>query len=542
MIDALPRRKKLLIVSLVAFALLASMLGASPLAVSAANAAVSYGGVRLVDSEGDPLARAIVFLSDMGLDLPVRPNGTARLSDSARPDASGESIISISYYPIGGAWTPYIWDGSALVEDDGSAVAATVNFDSSSSTLLTLTAPVDQPDGSISGTRSLNPPASGVVSSVSVYTTDFEWVTSTWTDPDGSYALPALPAGTYKLQFSGNVTGPGVAYNYVSRWYQDKRTVDTATAVTVGSSAVTGVDQTLQATGEVRGVLGPDASDLEGPVVGFIPSSWGTEVPDWDSPEIEWAQVFENKYEVDLAAGSYRVAFGNRVTGESSGWDVSYDFTPLEYWDGASSLSTSKVLTIGAGGSKTVNGLGAPTFSDVAAGSQFEFEITWLASTGITTGYPDGGFHPLSTVNRDAMAAFLYRFAGSPAFTPPTVSPFWDVPKTNQFYKEITWLASTGVTTGYPDGSFRPLGTVNRDAMAAFLFRFAQSPSWWTAPATSPFTDVPTSNQFYKEITWLAYQGISTGYTDGTFRPLGTVNRDAMAAFLYRFPAWLIAE
>lgn len=186
------------------------------------------------------------------------------------------------------------------------------------------------------------------------------------------------------------------------------------------------------------------------------------------------------------------------------------------------------VITAGWGSS------GSVTFSDVPSSSQFADEISWLASSGVTTGYPDGSFRPLGTVNRDAMAAFLYRFAGSPAFAPPAVSPFTDVSTSNQFYKEIAWLADTGITTGCPDGGFHPLGTVNRDAMAAFLYRFAESPSF-TAPAVSPFIDVATSSQFFKEITWLADTGVTTGYPDGGFHPLGTVNRDAMAAFLYRF-------
>jgi hypothetical protein len=49
-------------------------------------------------------------------------------------------------------------------------------------------------------------------------------------------------------------------------------------------------------------------------------------------------------------------------------------------------------------------------FADVPGSNQFFFEIGWLAASGVTTGYPDGGFHPLGTVNRDAMAAFLHRF------------------------------------------------------------------------------------------------------------------------------------
>ncbi|MBW4095602.1 MAG: S-layer homology domain-containing protein [Acidobacteria bacterium] len=115
------------------------------------------------------------------------------------------------------------------------------------------------------------------------------------------------------------------------------------------------------------------------------------------------------------------------------------------------------------------------------------------------------------------------------------VSPtFTDVDTSNQFYTEIHWLGATGVTTGYSDGTFRPVQPVNRDAMAAFMYRLAGSPVF-AAPVTSPFSDVSTSSQFYKEITWLAANGISTGYSDGTFRPVQPVNRDAMAAFMYRF-------
>lgn len=174
-----------------------------------------------------------------------------------------------------------------------------------------------------------------------------------------------------------------------------------------------------------------------------------------------------------------------------------------------------------------------PRFSDVPDGAQFKHEIEWLASVGISTGYADGTFRPVQPVARDAMAAFLYRLAGSPNFTPPATSPFVDVSTDQQFYKEMAWLASKGISTGWPDGTFRPFDPVNRDAMAAFLYRSQGSPAY-TPPSVSPFTDVSTSQQFYKEMAWLASTGISTGWPDGSFQPVSAVNRDAMAAFMYR--------
>ena len=173
-------------------------------------------------------------------------------------------------------------------------------------------------------------------------------------------------------------------------------------------------------------------------------------------------------------------------------------------------------------------------FADVPSARAFATEIEWLAGSGITQGFSDGTFRPLGTVKRDAMAAFLYRFAGSPAFTAPATSPFTDISPSTPFYKEITWLASTGITGGFSDGTYRPQGTINRDAMAAFLYRFAGRPDF-TPPATSPFSDVTPSTPFYKEITWLAQTEITGGFSDGSFRAVQAVNRDAMAAFLFRF-------
>lgn len=174
---------------------------------------------------------------------------------------------------------------------------------------------------------------------------------------------------------------------------------------------------------------------------------------------------------------------------------------------------------------------------DVPSTGQFADEINWLVDKGISTGWlRDGGakdYRPLESMHRDAMAAFMYRLAGSPEFTAPVLSPFKDVPTGSQFYKEITWMVSKGITTGYPDQTFHPLEDVHRDAMAAFMYRFEGSPQF-TAPAQSPFHDVSTGWQFYGEMAWLAEKGISQGWPDGSYRPLESIHRDAMAAFMYR--------
>ncbi|MBG6179342.1 S-layer homology domain-containing protein [Arthrobacter sp. CAN_A1] len=194
------------------------------------------------------------------------------------------------------------------------------------------------------------------------------------------------------------------------------------------------------------------------------------------------------------------------------------------------SLSTSAAtVTIDVGG----------PFTDIST-SGFQGEIEWLHTKGLATGWSDGTYRPAATMNRDAMAAFIYRHAGSPAFKAPARSPFRDVPITSLYYKEIAWMSAMGLSTGWGDGSYRPLQPISRDAMAAFMFRYTADAcnlggaAGFTAPSTAPFSDVPRGTEFYKEIAWMKQTGVSTGWSDRTFRPLDNITREAMAAFVYR--------
>lgn len=54
------------------------------------------------------------------------------------------------------------------------------------------------------------------------------------------------------------------------------------------------------------------------------------------------------------------------------------------------------------------------------------------------------------------------------------------------------------------------------------------------APSTATFSDVPTTHGFFRNIEALAASGITTGFSDGTFKPNEFVTRGQMAAFLSR--------
>lgn len=244
-----------------------------------------------------------------------------------------------------------------------------------------------------------------------------------------------------------------------------------------------------------------------------------------------------------LTAGTYTVGFEKSQTPYSSNPAVTE-----QWWQKKTSLASADALTLTAGQKKTgidgtVTGSAPATgFIDIA-GSAFTKEITWMYDQGISTGYdtPAGReYRPFGKVTRDAMAAFLYRAAGSPTYTAPKTSPFTDVPTNHPFFKEIAWMAEQNISNGWTVAGgkeYRPTLNITRDAMAAFLYRYAKATD--AAPAQSPFTDVPTDSAFLKEIAWMSNKGLSTGYDNGngtrSFKPFDDITRDAMAAFLYRY-------
>ncbi|SJN13378.1 Glycerol-3-phosphate ABC transporter, periplasmic glycerol-3-phosphate-binding protein (TC 3.A.1.1.3) [Leucobacter sp. 7(1)] len=184
-----------------------------------------------------------------------------------------------------------------------------------------------------------------------------------------------------------------------------------------------------------------------------------------------------------------------------------------------------------------------PPFADVSTSHKFSREIGWMFSSGLSVGVkqPSGNpkYQPKANVTREAMAAFLFRLAADKSFTAPSSSPFVDVPTNHQFYREIAWMHAVGLSTGIKTSRglvYDPKAPVSREAMAAFLYRL-ERPTY-TAPGSTRFADLRPGDRFYREISWMYDSGLSTGIRQPSgkpkYSPAGAVSREAMAAFLYR--------
>ncbi len=177
----------------------------------------------------------------------------------------------------------------------------------------------------------------------------------------------------------------------------------------------------------------------------------------------------------------------------------------------------------------------APSFSDIGPNDTFYADVTWLASSGITTGWTDGTFRPTAPVTREAVAAFMYRWlrhtAAIPACTGAT-RIFSDVDADNPFCAAIEFMQGLHLTTGFTDGTFHPSDPVTREGLTAMLIRVFDISG--TCPTGARiFSDVTATSPFCGYIEASYAMRIARGWPDGTFRPGLPVERQAVAAWLH---------
>lgn len=109
---------------------------------------------------------------------------------------------------------------------------------------------------------------------------------------------------------------------------------------------------------------------------------------------------------------------------------------------------------------------------------------------------------------------------------------FNDVPNNHVFRNEIAYLNEREIITGYSNGYFKPEGTLSRAHAAVLLVRALKLPVEGGNPG---YKDVTTSHTYSKEIAAVTKAGIMTGKNNNTiFDPEGTLTRAQMAVILAR--------
>ncbi|SHJ72953.1 S-layer homology domain-containing protein [Dethiosulfatibacter aminovorans DSM 17477] len=99
-----------------------------------------------------------------------------------------------------------------------------------------------------------------------------------------------------------------------------------------------------------------------------------------------------------------------------------------------------------------------------------------------------------------------------------------------------------GLTKGYPDGTFRPEGTITR---AEFLTFVNRTFGFEGGVESLEFSDITGDEWFEGELRTAVMNGYIQGYPDGTFRPEKEISRQEVAYVLnsiLEYPAEVFAE
>lgn len=170
--------------------------------------------------------------------------------------------------------------------------------------------------------------------------------------------------------------------------------------------------------------------------------------------------------------------------------------------------------------------LAAVQFNDVTDRTQNGI-LEKLVAEGLVSGTSAKTFTPNRKVTRGEMAVFLNRAFDLKAVRP--AGTFKDVPKTHKYYSAIQSLYRADIING-AEGKFMPSNPVTREQIAIVFTRLLNL----NVEQTTKFKDVPKTHVSNMFVGALVAKGITSGYTDGTFKPKTHVTRMQFSTFLYR--------
>ena len=155
-------------------------------------------------------------------------------------------------------------------------------------------------------------------------------------------------------------------------------------------------------------------------------------------------------------------------------------------------------------------------------------EIMYLGDDQIIGGYPNGGFQPEKNTTRAEAAKMLAIALDLPV--PSVSSGYKDVPSKHWAKDYVAAVSKAGLFNGNPDGTFAPDKILKRSEMAKII-SIAYN---LKASDKNHFNDVKSGYWAKGFISGLYENGITTGYPDKTFRGEEPTTRAEYSVFLAR--------
>lgn len=142
------------------------------------------------------------------------------------------------------------------------------------------------------------------------------------------------------------------------------------------------------------------------------------------------------------------------------------------------------------------------------------------------SGYPNGTFRPAGTLTRAEASVIFYKLLQNKNYI--SSKYFSDVNHNDWYYTYVSCLAAKGIISGYPDGRFHPDWKVTRAEFCVMAAKFYSLKS-----GTIHFSDVPDTYWAYKYIaSAAAYGWIDDSY--GNYYPNNAMPRQEVVVFVNR--------
>lgn len=158
--------------------------------------------------------------------------------------------------------------------------------------------------------------------------------------------------------------------------------------------------------------------------------------------------------------------------------------------------------------------------------------LTELHEYGVINPSSNGAYTPDKAVTRWEFMRYINRAFN---FTEKDSISYTDVSSDSVYYDVIATAVHYGYINGVGNNKMDPLGTLTREQVATILGRLQK----YTPEADSSsltFTDRDSLSDYSREYVAEAVKmGYINGYTDGSFRPKGSITRGEVAKILYYY-------
>lgn len=161
-----------------------------------------------------------------------------------------------------------------------------------------------------------------------------------------------------------------------------------------------------------------------------------------------------------------------------------------------------------------------------------EKDITQLSYMGILKGN-NGQASPDSLISRAEFIALLVRALGHEEDIAKGVPSFSDIKSTDWYYKVIAIAKEKEITRGNADGTFSPNKPISREEIVLMLVRAMNLDIKQTSESRN-FKDIMSSYKYKAELNSAINTGIINGYEDNTFRPANNALRAEAAVMINR--------